>query len=352
MRDMKVFKIAALALPLLAFAGCGDDIAKSDYNIVPSGTELATVETQELRYNFGIGAVVDIKATPSSDPVQEEFGVVSSNQRDAIDGDNPDIANPLVTVSKATSIEADGSATIAIDNLTDGETYYYRAFAYNERGITFGEVREFTADASLSERRQDFAVRFNDMTGADIDLFTVFQFDEESYAFPFTPKSLSLLGLRGRWGFVSTLFDVDLLFDQGQGDMISPVDNVLVYEADFSGKFFPQLNISAYNLTTLFGYADFSGNFEVRASATPITNQEEYEAATKLGDGIFPKDKTDPEISQKAFTFDIPGKFNGGTCYIAVKNSCYYDEDENGNEVGNFGLIITDYSLSSLYPKE
>ncbi len=334
----KNFLKIALALPLFALVGCDEDLVKSDYDLKPEAGETAQVETRDVLYNFGKGVVVNL-GVPAENPENVEYGVVCDTV------ETLDLANPAHIVAKAAP-DADGNWTASISGLEDGRTYYYKAYAYNTAGTTYGEIKEVLTDGSLSESRTDFAVDFSDMTGADSQLFTTPQFAETAY--PFTAASLKGFLGADLWGFVSTCFDIELLFGQGQGSVLGGVDNMLVFKADFTGKYFPTLTLSALNLCSLFGpdYAGLPGNFEVRISKDPVTDQATYEAATLISKCEFPIDPEDPDQMSKEFVINIPGAYTG-ECYIVIKNGSIFNDDMSGN----LGVVIFDYVLSSLYMK-
>lgn len=61
--------------------------------------------------------------------------------------------NPTIADSKATSSAATGAFNIDISGLTAGTTYYYRAYATNENGTQYGEVK------ALRQKRRQLYLR-------------------------------------------------------------------------------------------------------------------------------------------------------------------------------------------------
>ena len=52
--------------------------------------------------------------------------------------------NPTINDNKVTAENGTGTFTVSVANLADGVTFYARAYAINERGITYGEAVSFT----------------------------------------------------------------------------------------------------------------------------------------------------------------------------------------------------------------
>ena len=52
--------------------------------------------------------------------------------------------NPTINDNKVTAENGTGTFTVSVANLADGVTFYARAYALNERGITYGEAVSFT----------------------------------------------------------------------------------------------------------------------------------------------------------------------------------------------------------------
>lgn len=325
----------------VGLVACDDELVKSDYDRLPSGQLLPEVVTGGVTMNFGTSAILQLTATAQEGMPIKDCGILVST--DTL----PSLTAATTLRCKAAELSDEGQASIDATGLSDSTTYYYRAYAYTDNGIAYGETRSFYTNSSGIERLPDYILDTADRTMAAADDFQTPQL-EGSEGDPFTPCNLAILGQRSLWGWVSTTFDVNLLFNQGNGYLAGDVDNLLVLTADLSGRYFPQLQLTAFNLASAFGpdYADLAGNFEVYVQPASDEEAADLSAATLIGTGEFPTDPNDPEQGFKSFTFEIPSSFNGLT-HIIVRNQSWM-----GDTDGNLGLVIVDYQLSSLYRTE
>lgn len=333
MKKAYIFKTMLLGLSLGMLSSCGEDLNKADYDYNLPTPALPTVTTGNVEV-FGT-------AIKAGFTITNPEGLQVDNQGLLV-GTTPDLAladstTQVVQISNATSGQ---EAVTAVTGLTEGTTYYIKAFAYAQGGVTYGETKSFEA-AGGYERVVDYATDFSDMNGTDIDDFTTVKLGNTVN--PFTPVSLQNLDLP-QWGFSSSIFDPSL-FSTMNG-VIGSYDenNLLSFKADLTGKGFSSVSVEGLNIGTLFGtdYAGVPGNFDVYVSTEPITSEAELATATKLGTCAFATDPTAATYQFCTITADIPIEFDG-ECYITIHNHSIYAND------GNFGVVITDFRLSSLH---
>lgn len=335
MKRSNIIRTLLLGLTLTAFAACGDDLEKADYDKALVQPTLPVVTTDAVEV-YGTAAKATLTLTNPNDAAIQETGFVISSK------ENASLADSATTIVYVSDVELGTPKTVAINDLVVGTTYYVKAFASVEGGITYGDTKTITATDGY-ERVVDYSTDFSDMTGADIDDFTTVQLGSTVY--PFTAVSLATLGVANQWGFSSSVF-APSLFSTGSAALASyNENNLLSYKADLTGKGFSQVSIEGLNIAALFGssYPNYPGDFDVLISKEPITNETELAAATVLGTCKFSTDPTEDENFVNVITADIPIDYDG-ECYITIHSNSYY-----ASSGANLGVVITGFALTSLH---
>ncbi len=102
-------------------------------NIVNTATTGATTYASNYKYKFTVTGTVHNTGGNSI----STRGICYSSTT----------TSPTTNDSKVTSSGSTGTFTVTLENLTPGNIYYYRAYAKNSKGTTYGEVKSFTAPA-------------------------------------------------------------------------------------------------------------------------------------------------------------------------------------------------------------
>ena len=115
----------------------------------------ATTATLNGNITSDGGAIITARgfvyATSNADLI---IGATDVTNASISDIDTPDATEGFIYLSKQ------------IRDLTDGTTYYYKAYATNRAGITYGEEQSFTT-LSLSERLSHFILKINTTAGTN-----------------------------------------------------------------------------------------------------------------------------------------------------------------------------------------
>jgi hypothetical protein len=327
----KSYIITALLMGLTATAtlSCSNDYEKADYDKVLGNVTLPTVTTDDVQV-YGVAAKATLTVTAPEGVEVEEAGFVVSTTPDAA---LADAGNQIIKVS---DLEDGVAKTTSFSGLTAGQTYYVKAFAYVEGGIAYGETKTVTASNDYAYA-PFYSTDFTDMTAADADAFTTFSVGTGD---EFTPVSLAIVGMR-QWAFSSSVLSPNL-FSTGSASLSSTdIQNVLTYKADLTGKGFPTVTVGAINTACLFGdsYASQPGDFSILISKTPIESTADLATATVLKEVKFSTDPDAADFEEVSATADIPIDYDG-ECYISIYNHSVWG--------GNLGVLITEFTLSSL----
>lgn len=324
MQFKTTIKTLALCLVTTAFAACGEDLEKADYDRPSfSGENLPTVTTGAIIENLGTQVTAEIEATAPAETPVTEAGIVIGTAEGFSLTDEGNI------VAKA-ALDADGKAEVTVQNLETGKTYYYRAYALTVGGIAYGETKSFVC--SVMERVEDTYIDFTDPAAADA--FTTVALLGEAGGQAPKFHDLSPIGLRGVYGYVSTIFDTDLLFGTKNGKYVGNTDNLITYAADFTGKSGVEVTFELLRMGVPFGAAQTSP-FEVYVSEQPVTTPDELAAATPIGSG-----QMGAEDQIEAYSFLIPRAFNK-PCYVSLRIKA---------DRQNYGLALIGLGTSSMYP--
>ncbi len=344
MKTSYIFKTLFVGLTLTAFASCGEDLEKAEYDHPLTPGTTATVTTGEIEF-YGSAIKVSLTMTVPEGAMVEDAGILVST-----DPEMP-LASESTILQRASKLISGEPVKVGVSGLDLDTTYYVKTFAYVANGgITYGETKTFKTDDSY-ERTGLYSCNFTDMRRTDAADFTALSLPVEGgigQPVPFTPVSLGILGMKNRWGFSGSVFSPDM-FQTGQATLTTyTADNLLSYEADFTGIEFPELTVTGISLNALFGedYSNCPGNFEVYASKEPITTHEELEAAVLIGTCNFSTDPTAETFMMNEVICKIPIDFNSKS-YITVRNFSKYDTDAD-----NLGVVIAGFDLSSLKPKQ
>lgn len=314
-------KTIILGLVLAGTAACGDDLEKADYNREGfSGKDLPVVSTGTVLENLGEEVTIRYSVQTGAAAVSQTGVIVGI-------GETPELADPQNIRAVAVLDEAgNGKANVA--GLEMGKTYTARSYAFTANGIAYSEP--FTFTTNVMERRTDVELDFADPT-----VFT--DFDVVALNGVNAPSVQSFGALQmPTYGIVSSIFDNDLLFSTLSGQYIGDTDNLIVYNADFTGKRGVKVSFTLLRLSALFGKSQTSP-FEVYVSEEPVATAEDLAAATKIGEG-----KLVAEDQFKDFEFSIPASF-GKPCSVVLRIQS--DQD-------NFGIAMMGLSSSSVYPME
>lgn len=336
MKTNHLFLSATLLIAACGLSSCGEDLEKADYDRVPAATTAPTVITEDVEIYGNVVKATFNMTVPEGTTVVGQGFVVGTDPDLPLTGDN-------TTLHKIAQVTPGTPATIAIQGLQTGTTYYVRAYATTPSGIAYGETKSVVATDDY-EYATDAAVDFTDMTGADAALFTTVKLGETLN--PFTPVSMGIVGM-AQWGFSSSCLSPDL-FSTAKASIVSPEeDNLLTYKANLTGLAFPRVVVEGVNLAALFGdsYATYPGDFDVLVSREPITNAEELAAATVIGSCKFPTDSEASNYELDIVTGAIPLEYDG-ECYITIHNHSVF-----GEESGNLGVVITAFGIESLHQK-
>ena len=103
-----------------------------------TGANLPSVTTSDPTNVSSTTATVGGNVTSDGGAAVTERGVVYSTSQ-----------NPTTSSSKKTSGSGTGSFSVSLSGLSEGTTYYIRAYAINSNGTSYGEQKSFTTGANL-----------------------------------------------------------------------------------------------------------------------------------------------------------------------------------------------------------
>ena len=340
MKTSYIIKSLFLGLTLTGLAACSGDVEKSDYDkAIVTPTALPTVTTGDVVVSgVAAKATIDLQIPEGVEVTREGF-ILSTDPAAPL----ADASNKFIDFSKVKS----GQQTAAITGLTAGTTYYVKAYAYVEGAVTFGETKTITATDDY-ERATAIDLDFTDADALEAAPFSAVKLGESRQDFELEP--LTVLGFRGYYGFVNTVLHHVGLFQQGQAAFGSNMDEgLLTYELNLTDLNFPEVTIQGFNLAALFGenYPTNAGNFDVYASAAPITTAEELAEAEKLGSCKFSTDPTDETFELNQVTCTIPASYTDKV-YITIYNKSVRTATL---ENGNLGVAIVGFTVTSLQRK-
>lgn len=340
MKTTNIFRALLLGFTLAAFTGCGEDLEKADYDRVHTPETLPAVTTVSAEA-FGIVAKATLSVTVPEGVTVKESGFALGTTPDA------DPTAPTTRVIMIDNMTPGEAVTTSLTNLTSGTKYYIKAFATVEGGIAYGEVKEFTATDDYGYTA-DYAADFTDPAAVSAD-FKAVKLGNTVNPFTLVPLD-GMFGPGAGYGFSSSVFAPDF-YQTGNASIASfDENNLLTYEADFTGKNFPTVTVGAFNIAAFFGqkYPTNPGSFDVLLSESPITTADELSAATRIGTCTFSTNPSDTDKFQyKVVTYDVPLQFDG-KCYITIHNHATF---VNGGNGGNFGMFVDHFELSSLKKK-
>lgn len=321
-----IIRTFALCVALAGFTACGEDLEKTDYNRPAfTGKNLPSVTTGAVVENLGTQVTAALSATAPEGTLITEAGLIIS---DAATDFDLSAENNIVA---KTVLDETGRGEVTVQNLQVGKTYSYRAYALTEGGIAYGEPQQFTC--SVMERVEDLYIDFADPAAADAFTTVALLGSAGGEAPKF--HDLSVVGLPV-YGYVSTIFDTDVLFSSLSGRYVGNTDNVITYKADFSGKSGVAVEFELLHMAALFGAAQNSP-FAVYMSDAPITTLDELEGATLIGQGAMT-----PEDDIDVYSFLVPRAFNK-PCYVSLRIKA---------DTSNYGLALIGMGVSSMYPVE
>lgn len=326
MKFRPIIKTLALCATLAGLTACSEDLEKADYNRPAfTGQNLPAVTTGAVIENLGTQVTVGLEATAPAGATVTEAGLIIS---DATTDFSLTAEGNIVA---KTTLDENGQGEVTVQNLETGKTYSYRAYAMTEGGIAYGQPQQFTC--SVMERVEDLYIDFSNPAAADA--FTTVALLGEAGGMAPKFHDLSPIGLP-LYGYVSTIFDTDVLFGTMQGVLAGLTDNLITYKADFSGKSGVQVEFELLRMGVPFGAAQTSP-FEVYVSDAPVTTAAELESATFIGEGAMgAEDQID------AYPFLVPRAYNK-PCYVSLRIKA---------DMQNYGLALIGMAVSSMYPVE
>ena len=343
-----IFSKLALGALAFAFVACDEDFTKAEFDApVGESRDLPTVTTGDLVAATGDAAILGISVDEvvEGNPVLNWGVVVGTTE-------NPTIAGSLISYADA----AETSTNLMINGLADNTTYYYRAFAYTEGGLAYGEVKDFRTSAAAWDAQWSavgplwLSFTTKEEVAAAFPYRAILDATHSS-AQPFMYEDASLLFGPGVAALVSSPFDADVLFSTLSGSLVCyGVHNIAGTYQDFSDLAFPKVTLDMVMMQMLFGMTDLDGHVEVYVSDKEITSAEDLAAATLIGstrnNGQASVDyiRDNAVSAENPMTFDIPSKF-WGPCYIYLSHKANYN---NGMPEWNpdLGVVITGVGFS------
>lgn len=267
--------------------------------------------------------------------------------------ENPNFAGSTIMYADVDEV----STNVFIEGLAENRTYYYRAFANTKGGVVYGEVKSFktsTVDEWTEVKTSLPFTNVDELTAA----FPYRQILDATHpsAQPFMSISDSPILGAGVGALVSSPFDANVLFTQGQGSLVCyGVHNIAGTYQDFSTMIYPKVTLDLVMMQYLFGMEDYEGHIDVYVSETEINSAEDWAAATFIGstrnNGQASKDYIRDYFTSEdnPMTFDIPTKF-WGPCYIYLSNKANYN---NGFPEWNpdLGVLVMGVDFSGLQRK-
>lgn len=330
-----IFTIMPALLAAATLSSCHEDLNMADYERPSLEGAAPSVKKSEVK-PFGVAAEVTVTAEVPEGTTFQEAGAIYGLK------ENLELADTAVARATQTAADAAGDYKVAINGLRPDTTYYVRPYVFTSAGIAYGETVAVKTDNSYAQQpfySEDFTQDMSQNAA-----FSAAQLSNDGTALPFTNCSMAAVGLR-MYGWASSIMDVNKLFGQGKGSIVSKsVDNVLNYAIDLTGRSFVSVDITALNIGVLFGpdYLGVPGNFDVYVSTTPVQKAEDLDNAVQLGTFTFPTAEDAQGTDINTHSFEIPLQFSGKT-YIVIRNKSY-DDGENGN----YGTAILGLDFSSL----
>lgn len=313
----KLFSVGVVATLLVS---CGSDLEKTDYDIAFNSGLLPALQTGEIITNAGNTAVTSITVNNQSNLNVLEQGIVY--------GTDNNLNLTSSNIVRAT-LEQDGTAKVIMEKMTPGTTYYYRSYAYTNEGIAYGEIKQFIASSKVWKRVTDYAVDFDSENC--IDDFTPVKIAGKGRPWQVVPMSIQ--GLPS-YMIVSSAIDIPSLF-AGSLASTGDADNILQYEADFTGKALPAIGFYALDIDGFMVGWDRNSTIDVLVSPTPITTSATADVAEKIGSVSFSAKEFQADAS-----FLLPAKYSNAKCYIALRNKA--------TVANSFGVFLGDFYLTSL----
>lgn len=340
MKTSYIIKSLFLGLTLTGMAACSGDVDKADYDkAIVTPAVLPTVTTGDVVVSgVAAKATIDLQI-PEGVEVSREGFILSTDPAAPL----ADASNKFYDFNKVKS----GEQIAAITGLTAGTTYYIKAYAYVEGAMTYGETKTIVATDDY-ERTTTIDIDFTDANALAAAPFSAVKLGESRQDFEIEP--LDELGFRGYYGFVNTVLHHTGLFQQGQAAFGSNMDEgLLTYELNLTNVNFPEITIQGFNIAAIFGnnYPTNAGNFDVYASAAPITTAEELAEAEKIGSCKFSTDPTDQTFELNQVTCTVPASYTGKV-YITIYNKSVRTATLVN---GNLGVAIVGFTVTSLQKK-
>ena len=338
---LNIFKTLALGVLTVGFVACEKDYEKSDYDApIAFTSKLPEVVTGDAE-PCGVSAIFTCEMTPMEDATTTNWGILVSKSE-------------VPTLASSEKVEASLDQTsikVALSNLDDLTTYYYRSFASDGYNVVYGETKSFKTDVA-AWHNVPRPVSF--LTTADADKYmpyrTMLAATQPSSAFGPTTVDCSLVGLPMA-AVCATVLDPVTLFTAGQAYIASDaVYNLMGFEYDFTGMLFPSVSFDVIMLQALFkDMTEYPGHFEVYVSDEPIVDEATFEKAVKLGSS------TDPGKAQELYAInmqsspDNPMKFNIPMDFWKKSYVYLYNKSDFEGTYGpaNLGVLVLGYTIET-----
>ncbi len=336
---LNIFKTLALGVLTVGFVACEKDYEKSDYDTpIAFTSKLPEVVTGDAE-PCGVSAIFTCEMTPMEDATTTNWGILVSKSE-------------VPTLASSKKVEASLDQTsikVALSNLDDLTTYYYRSFASDGYNVVYGETKSFKTDVA-AWHNVPRPVSF--LTTADADKYMPYRTmlaATHTGAFGPTTVDCSLVGLP-MGAVCATVLDPIALFGTGQGSVVTDaVYNLMGFEYDFTGLLFPSVSFDVIMLQALFGMTDLPGHFEVYVSDEPIVDEATFEKAVKIGSS------TDAGKAQELYAInmqtspDNPMKFNipmdfWKKSYVYLYNKSDF---EGKYAPANLGVFVLGYTIET-----
>jgi hypothetical protein len=340
---LNIFKTLALGVLTVGFVACEKDYEKSDYDApIAFTSKLPEVVTGDAE-PCGVSAIFTCEMTPMEDATTTNWGILVSKSE-------------VPTLASSKKVEASLDQTsikVALSNLDDLTTYYYRSFASDGYNVVYGETKSFKTDVA-AWHNVPRPVSF--LTTADADKYMPYRTllaATHTGAFGPTTVDCSLVGLP-MGAVCATVIDPVALFGTGQATVVTDaVYNLMGFEYDFTGMLFPSVSFDVIMLQLLFNMTDLPGHFEVYVSDEPIVDEATFEKAVKIGSSTDAGKAqelyaTNQETSSKEpMKFDIPMEY-WGESYVYIVSTADYTGDFSGET--SFGIVVFGYGIEVTVP--
>lgn len=140
---MKRSFLYLILVNLVLLYSCTEDVGeKIDYGSLVNGTPSVTTG-ETITDNYGLTVTIGGSKVESGSPITDRgicYDAVNSDPKLYTTTETGYVANTVVSASKAGEGEFSISTPIS---LKAGQTYFYRAFAVNANGVTYGPVKTF-----------------------------------------------------------------------------------------------------------------------------------------------------------------------------------------------------------------